>query len=121
MKRIVLVDDNADNRLLVRAFLGRLYVITEYEDGPEAIEGLRRDPPDLVLMDISLPTLNGDEVLHWIRAQEALRGTPVIAFTAHSMQGDRQKFLMAGFDDYLAKPIADPAALLQAVRRWTER
>ena len=62
---------------------------------------------DLVLLDISLPDMDGTGVLSWIRGQEALRDLPVVALTAHAMAGDRERFLAQGFDDYLPKPIVD--------------
>ena len=115
--KIAVVEDNPDNRLLVSAILEDLYEISEYESGIEAIEGLPSDPPDLVLLDISLPRMDGTEVLAWIREQPGFEGLPVIALTAHAMAGDREKFLAAGFDDYVTKPIVDEEILLEAIRR----
>lgn len=117
MKKIVLVEDNADNRLLVRAILGDLYGLTEYDSGPDALAGLARQTPDLILLDISLPGMDGTDVLKAIRADERLRPLPVIALTAHAMAGDRERYLSAGFDDYVAKPIVDEDHLLQAITR----
>lgn len=117
MKRIVVVEDNPDNRLLVRVVLESLYEIVEYETGFAALEGMRKDRPDLVLLDVSLPEMDGTEVLRGIRADEKLRSVPVIALTAHAMAGDREKYLKAGFDDYVAKPIVDEALLLDAIQR----
>ena len=107
MKSIAVVEDNADNRFLVQALLEELYELREYEDGRSALAGLRENRPDLVLLDISLPGMDGLEVLREIRADENLRELPVIALTAHAMSGDRERFLQAGFDDYLTKPILD--------------
>lgn len=115
MKKIAVVEDNPDNRLLARAILEEHYRITEYESGPEALAGFQTDKPDLVLLDISLPDMDGIEVLQRIRADEALVGLPVIALTAHAMTGDRQKYLGAGFNDYVSKPIVDETVLLQAI------
>ncbi len=117
MARIAVVEDNADNRLLVQALLGDLHEITEYETGHDAVAGLEDDAPDLVLLDISLPGMDGPEVLAWIRGHDALRGTPVIALTAHAMAGDRERYLALGFDDYLTKPIVDEDVLLDAIDR----
>lgn len=117
MKKIAIVEDNADNRLLVRALLEDLYELSEYEAGPLALEGFRKDRPDLVLLDISLPVMDGPEVLRHIRADSDLRGLPVIALTAHAMAGDRAKYLAAGFDDYVTKPILDEDLLLGSVER----
>lgn len=116
--RIALVEDNADNRLLICVLLEELYEIDTYESGLEALQGLTSSRPDLVLMDISLPGMDGVEVLSQIRANEALRGLPVLALTAHSMLGDRERFSNAGFDDYITKPIVDVGLLLGAIARW---
>jgi two-component system cell cycle response regulator DivK len=116
--RIAVVEDNPDNRLLVQALLEDLYELTEYETGSDAVDGLAEDRPDLVLLDISLPEMDGTEVLAWIRQQEALEGLPVIALTAHAMAGDREKYLGLGFDDYLTKPIVDESVLLETIERW---
>ncbi len=117
MKRIALVEDNADNRLLVQAILEGAYQVEEYESGPEALAGLRAGRPDLVLLDISLPGMDGVEVLREIRGTNALAGLPVVALTAHAMAGDRQKYLGLGFDDYVTKPIVDENVLLTAIAR----
>lgn len=117
MNKIAVVEDNPDNRLLVRVMLDAWYEIVEYETGREALAGVRKDKPDLVLLDISLPEMDGTEVLRRIRADEALKDLPVIALTANAMAGDREKYIAAGFDDYVAKPIVDEAWLLEAIRR----
>lgn len=115
--RIAIVEDNADNRLLLTVLLEELYQIASYESGPEALVGLRASPPDLVLMDISLPEMDGVEVLSLMRADDTLAHLPVIALTAHNMRGDRERFLAAGFDDFVTKPIVDEEVLLGAVER----
>jgi len=120
MAKIAVVEDNPDNRLLVNALLEDRYEIVEYESGVDAMEGLPSDPPDLVLLDISLPQMDGTEVLGWIRRQEQFEGLPVIALTAHAMAGDREKYLAAGFDDYVTKPIVDEEVLMEAIRRCLE-
>ena len=76
------------------------------------------DLPDLILLDISLPGMDGTEVLDWIRKQDDLKETPVIALTAHAMAGDREKYISAGFNDYVTKPIVDEAVLTEAIERW---
>jgi CheY-like chemotaxis protein len=116
MKRIAVVEDNPDNRMLVRVILDSLYDVTEYETGPAALAGLQSEKPDLVLLDVSLPEMDGSEVLRRIRADARLRDLPVIALTAHAMTGDREKFLAAGFDDYVTKPIVDENLLLDAIK-----
>lgn len=117
MKRVAVVEDNADNRLLLQAILGGEYRIAEYENGTDALAGLRVERPDLVLLDISLPGMDGNEILARIRADESLRTLPVIALTAHAMSGDREKYLAAGFDDYVTKPIVDETILIEAIER----
>jgi len=119
-EKIAVVEDNPDNRLLVQAILEDLYEIVEYETGLQAVEGLLDDRPDLVLLDISLPEMDGPEVLEWIRSQPELESLPVIALTAHAMAGDREKYLRQGFDDYVTKPILDMSVLLDAIERWLE-
>ena len=121
MKKIAVVEDNPDNRLLVQAILEDKYEISEYETGAEAVAGLGDDRPDLILLDISLPEMDGTEVLAWIRDQEGLKATPVIALTAHAMAGDREKYIRAGFNDYVTKPIVDEAVLTEAIERWLGR
>jgi two-component system cell cycle response regulator DivK len=117
MKKIAVVEDNSDNRLLVQVILEPLYEVVEYETGLAALAGLPQEKPDLVLLDISLPEMDGAEVLRRIRADAQLRALPVIALTAHAMAGDREKFLAAGFNDYVTKPIVDETVLLDAIQR----
>jgi CheY-like chemotaxis protein len=116
--KIAVVEDNPDNRLLFEALLEEFYEISEFETGVDAVKGLQADDPDLILLDISLPEMDGTEVLKWIRDQEALKDKPVIALTAHAMAGDREKFLAMGFSDYLTKPIIDETILLETIARW---
>ena len=117
MKTIAVVEDNADNRLLLHAFLSDKYEIREYETGPAALEGLRGKMPDLVLLDVSLPGMDGLAVLSHLRADEKLKKLPVVALTAHAMHGDRERFLKAGFDEYVAKPIIDEQILYGVIER----
>ena len=121
MKKIAVVEDNPDNRLLVQVILDSRYEITEYENGFAALEGLQEQKPDLVLLDVSLPEMDGTEVLQRIRANDRLRDLPVIALTAHAMTGDREKFLTSGFDDYVTKPIVDETLLLDAIQKLLSR
>lgn len=117
MKKVAVVEDNPDNRLLVQVMLDSFYEVVEYETGADALTGLRQDKPDVVLLDISLPEMDGTEVLRRIRLDEMLRDLPVIALTANAMSGDREKYIAAGFNDYVAKPIVDEALLLEAIKR----
>jgi len=121
MKKIALVEDNADNRLLVQVILGDLYEVVPYENGHEALEGIANDKPDVVLLDISLPKMDGNEVLRRIRADETISDLPVIALTAHAMAGDREKYLGAGFTEYVTKPILDEEVLLSTIQRVLTR
>jgi two-component system, cell cycle response regulator DivK len=118
VKTVAVVEDNADNRLLLQAILDGLYDVVEYENGIDALNGLSSNLPDLVLLDISLPGMDGNEILARIRADERLRRLPVIALTAHAMAGDREKYLAAGFNDYITKPIVDETVLLNAMEKW---
>ncbi|HUQ46465.1 MAG TPA: response regulator [Gemmatimonadaceae bacterium] len=118
MTTIAVVEDNADNRLLLQAILDGVYNLVEYENGTDALAGLEASLPDLVLLDISLPGMDGNEILARIRADARLRKLPVIALTAHAMSGDREKYLAAGFNDYITKPIVDETILLSAIERW---
>ena len=117
MKKIALVEDNADNRLLVQVVLGDLFDVSSYENGQEALAGFTTDKPDVVLLDISLPELDGNEVLRRIRADPATAHLPVIALTAHAMTGDREKYLASGFDEYVTKPILDEKVLIETIQR----
>lgn len=119
--RIAVVEDNPDNRLLVRALLEDEYEIDEYERGAPALEGMRRTPPDLVLLDISLPGMDGPEVLRSLRNDPELSTVPVVALTAHAMAGDRERYLSEGFDDYVTKPIVDEGVLRDAIESRIQR
>lgn len=117
MKRIAVVEDNPDNMLLVSVLLEDFYEIEQFGDGIEALEKMPNSIPDLVLLDISLPGIDGMEVLARMKQSEVLRSVPVIALTAHAGQADREKFITAGFDDYVTKPIVDETLLLSAISR----
>ena len=117
MARIAVVEDNPDNRLLLQALLEDSHELTEYDNGADALEGMRAAPPELVLLDISLPRMDGTEVLRRMRSDPALLAVPVIALTAHAMSGDRDRFIAQGFDDYVAKPIVDESVLFASIDR----
>jgi CheY-like chemotaxis protein len=116
-KSIAVVEDNADNRLLVDAILGDQFELHEYETGSEALAGMARVRPDLVLLDVSLPGMDGIEVVARLRADAVLADIPIVALTAHAMTGDRERYLAAGFDAYVAKPIVDENVLIDTVER----
>ncbi len=105
-KRVVVADDNPAGRELVRESLaGHVGSIIEASDGKEALEKIREALPDLVLLDIQMPQMDGYAVLREIRSDPALRNLRVVALTAFAMQGDRERALEAGFDDYITKPV----------------
>ena len=117
MRSIAVVDDNFDNRALLQRMLQRVYRVSVYESGPQALAGLPESPPDLVLLDLSMPDMDGTEVLRRIRADERWKSLPVIALTAHAMKGDRERCLTAGFNDYVSKPVVDRKILYEAIER----
>lgn len=119
--RIAIIEDNADNRMLLEAMLSDLYEIDEYEDGIVGLAGVQRSPPALVLLDISLPRMSGSEVVACIRKDPAIAGIPVIALTAHAMPDDRDTFLAQGFDAYVSKPILDETILFGEIDRLLAR
>ena len=106
MPKILLVEDNEMNRdMLSRRLVKRGYEVVVAVDGQEGVDKARAESPALVLMDMSLPVLDGWEATREIRADPATRAIPVIALTAHAMAGDREKALAAGCDDFDTKPI----------------
>lgn len=119
-KTIAVVEDNFDNRLLLRAFLRKHFALKDYETGAQALAAWQEEAPDVILLDISLPDMDGTEVLQRVRADETLASVPVIAFTAHAMFGDRERFLDQGFNDYVTKPILDFNELIETLHRVIE-
>ena len=106
MKKIVVVDDNPASRELIREVLDSPdHLIMEAADGREAMDLILKSDPDLVLMDIQLPGLDGYSVVRQLRQNLRFTGLKVVAVTAFAMQGDREKALAAGFDGYITKPI----------------
>ncbi len=116
MVTVAIVEDNPDNRLLLTALLGDLFTLQVYVDGAEALAGMRARVPGVVILDISLPGMDGGEVLRNMRADPVLADLPVIALTAHAMTGDRERFLSMGFDSYMTKPIVDENLLFSTIR-----
>ncbi len=106
-RKILVVDDNRDNReLVVKVLRKHGYLVIEAVDGEEALNLAVAELPDLILMDISLPGLDGYEATRRLKALPACREIPVIALTAHAMKGDREKALAAGCCDHITKPIS---------------
>ena len=104
--KILYIEDNPDNRMLVRRVLqAEGYTIIEANDGPSGIQTATEQIPDLILMDINLPDVDGYEITARIKQLPGLAKVPVIALTANVMRGDREKTLAAGCDGYIQKPI----------------
>lgn len=117
MPLILIADDRPTSRELLRLVLERAgYAVMEAEDGEQAVEKAREGNPDLVLLDLQMPELDGYGVLSLLRADVRFEHLPVVALTASAMRGDRERILEAGFTEYLAKPAA-PDVLREAVAR----
>ena len=105
-KTVLHIEDNFHNRRIVRKILQSCgYTVIEAEDGPSGLDMIQELQPPLVLLDIGLPGMDGLEVVRQIRRDARLQETPVIAITASAMRGDRERFLNAGCNDYISKPI----------------
>ena len=115
--QILIADDRPSSRELLRLVLERAgYDVTEAEDGERALTQAREGSPDLILLDLNMPGLDGYGVLAALRAAARFAQVPVLALTASAMRGDREKILEAGFTDYLAKPAA-PELVRETVAR----
>jgi two-component system cell cycle response regulator DivK len=120
-QRVLLVEDQEDNRVLARKLLERAgFTVTEAVDGRQALEQAAAVRPDLILLDISLPLVDGLTVARTLRASPDLKHLLVVALTAHAMEGDRAKALEAGCDDFMTKPIEVPQ-FIPTIRRILER
>ncbi len=105
-KKILVVDDNLDSReLVIKILKNKGLQLVEAVDGEDAIKKVAAEMPDLILMDISLPKIDGYEVTRRLKSDRAFAAIPIIALTAHAMKGDREKAMAAGCDDYISKPI----------------
>ena len=114
MTKILLIEDNEMNRdMLARRLERRGYQVVLAPDGKEGLTAARSEKPDLILMDLSLPEMDGWETTRRLRSDGALRHIPVIAITAHAMPGEREKALEAGCNDYATKPVDFPALVAQ--------
>jgi len=121
MKRILIVEDNEMNRdALSRRLARRGYEVLLAADGPQGLVMAHAQRPDLILMDLGLPVIDGWECTRRLKAEAATQPIPIIALSAHAMVGDREKALEAGCDDFGTKPI-DFAALLTKMERLLER
>ena len=105
-KKILIVEDNQDNReLLIKILKVKGFLLMEAVDGEDALQKVSVERPDLILMDISIPKIDGYEVTRRLKNQPDFQDIPIIALTAHAMKGDREKALKAGCDGYITKPI----------------
>jgi two-component system, cell cycle response regulator DivK len=118
-KRILVVEDQEDNRQIVRDLLTSAadYEIAEAENGQEALAAVARQRPDLILMDIQLPIMDGYEATRRIKADPDLRAIPIIAVTSYALSGDEEKARAAGCDDFVPKPFS-PRQLLAKIRKY---
>jgi CheY-like chemotaxis protein len=115
---LLLVEDNEDNRIIYSTVLRHLgYTVIEALDGVQAIALARSELPDLILMDISIPEVDGWEATRILRADPATRDIPIVALTAHALADDRERATAVGFTSYLAKPV-EPRTVAAEVRRW---
>ncbi len=112
MKTVLIVEDNEDNMDVLEAILEDDFELIYARNGRSGLEQILKKKPDLVLLDISLPEMDGNDVIRAVRADKSISTTPVIALTAHAMAGDKERFIATGFDDYMSKPIVDDDALI---------
>ena len=120
-KRILVVEDQADNRQIIRDMLAPTdYEITEAENGEQALAAVAKQRPDLILMGIQLPIMDGYEVTRQIKANSAMRSIPIIAVTSHALNGEEKTARAAGCDDYVPEPYS-PRQLLAKIRQYMPR
>jgi len=117
-KRILVVEDQPDNRQIIRDMLAPTdYEITEAENGEEALAAIAKQRPDLILMDIQLPIMDGYEATRRVKADASLHAIPIIAVTSYALSGEEKKARAAGCDDYFPKPFS-PRQLLAKVYQY---
>ena len=117
-KRILVVEDQPDSRRIIRDMLAPTdYEVTEAENGEEALAAIAKQRPDLILMDVQLPIMDGYTATRRIKADPALRSIPIIAVTSHAIGGGEEKARAAGCDDFVAKPYS-PRQLLTKIRQY---
>ena len=117
-KCILVVEDQEDNMQILRDLLANAgYEVVEAENGPDALAIVAKRRPDLILMDIQIPTIDGYEATRRIKADPALRSIPIIAVTSYALSGDEEKARAAGCDDFVPKPYS-PRQLLAKVRQY---
>ncbi len=117
MKKILIVEDNEDNLDLMVQLLEDCYTLHIAADGLQAIESVRKDQPDLILMDMALPKLNGWEATRQIKSDPATQHIPVIGVSSHAMREDEERARLAGCDEYLTKPL-DEISLFHLIEKY---
>jgi two-component system cell cycle response regulator DivK len=116
-KNVLLVEDNPHNRKIFSGMLTHSgFVVIEAEDGHQALAAMEKQLPDVILMDLSIPGIDGWEVTRRLKADPRTQRVPIIALTAHAMRGDEERARAAGCDHYLAKPIS-PKKVVEEVRK----
>ena len=116
-KKILVVDDTEWNRDLMIQLLEDEYIILQAVDGEDGVRKTEEEKPDLILMDLGMPVMDGWEATRKIKANEALKHIPIIAVTSHAMVGDEIEARKAGCDDYLSKPV-DDEELLKKIKKF---
>ena len=117
-KTVLLVEDNEDNLVVYRTILEHVgFRVIEARDGEEGVRQARKFKPNLILMDISIPKIDGWEATQQLKSDQDTKAIPIIALTAHALEEDRQKAIQAGCDGYLAKPV-EPRRVVQEVERF---
>jgi CheY-like chemotaxis protein len=117
MRKVLVVEDVDFNRELIVQLLEDKYEVIEAVNGQQGVELAERERPELILMDLSLPVMDGWEATRRLKANADLRAIPIIALTAHAMKGDKEKALAAGCDDYLVKPL-DEDELMARIAKY---
>ena len=121
MQIILVADDDLDNRIIACEILQSSgYAVREAANGFEVLEAVAREKPDIILLDLSMPKLDGWKTAERLRKDPAMKNIPIIAFTAHAMPGDEDKARQSGCDDYITKPYP-PKKIIEKVREWLER
>lgn len=119
-QKILVVEDNDKNRELVRDILAlQGYCVLEAKDGSEGVATAKEHNPDLIIMDIQMPVMDGITAAKIIKSDPATKGITMIALTSFAMKGDRERLMEAGFDDYIAKPI-DTRTLPKIVKKYVK-
>lgn len=119
--RVLIAEDNDKNLKLFKLIISYIgYEALTAKNGEEAVAMARTEMPDLILMDIQMPVMDGLSAMDILRSDEATRAIPVIALTSYAMKGDKERFLEHGFADYIAKPVSKDA-LIKAVKKVLEK